>query len=522
MDKSLQLFWAVSGSHATLFAQPFGRVVLGRPGGTRSEHRKEKTVTAAAAEEEVHVPPGAFFASENPDDPLTAAGTGFRRNQHAIFGKYAHQNEFLGSRDMDEEVTAVSIATGLTPRDVKEGMFAYMSLQQLPRLRALQDEKHRLDVRRLAAIEKAVNRLGNDVEEEDYGQIDELLVGLFTPDYPNQQLPTPYMVTLKLNQLLATLDCSVSFDADKKKKRSEGPPGIGHVEFHPDPSGVGLAALTLSADNASMAAARASIAATARKHDLSDSDAALKLICGRLAPELPATIFAYAPKNADGSVDVTRPVFIPGFGWSGAVGTEMFHSFSLNVVDLDAAATCTVAGYVAPDAVKAFVRGRDGTCIYPGCDRSAWTCQLDHRIPFDEGGLTSADNLFCLCQHHHNMKTDRLAFYVPDPVTGEIVWMFANGTYARVEPDSVLEGQITPTNPKWSRTLDDVKRLKRKNARFFAKCHRVLDDFEEDFDYEACIGKLQELEREYELRFPFHPEPPPRPYDPEFEPPPED
>lgn len=464
--------------------------------------------------------PRAFFASENTDDPLSAAGIHLRQCQHAIFGAYAQHDGFLGSRDVDAEVTSVSVSTGLTPRDVKEGIFAYMTLQQLPRLRALQDAVQRLDIRRLCAIEKTVNRLGNDAAPEVYGEIDSLLVGLFTPEVPNQQLPTPYMITLKLNQLIATLDCSVAFDREKKKKRGESPPGFGHLDFHPDPSGVGFAGLTFSADNVSMAAVNASITATARKHGLSDSDAAFKLLTGRLASEQPATIFAYAPKGPDGNVDMTKPVFLPGYGWSGAVGTDMFHSFNLSVMDIDHAAAHTVSGYVAPDKVKAFVRGRDGTCIYPGCDRDAWSCQLDHRIPYDEGGQTNADNLFCLCQHHHNMKTDRLAFYIPDPVTGEIIWLFSDGTYARVAPNGVIANQITPMNPKWSRSLDDVKRLKRENARFFARCHKVLDEYEEDFNYEACVEKLRNVEQEFGLRFPFHPEPPPR-YEPEFEPPPE-
>lgn len=489
----------------------------------RHEHSRGKELSVsvpAEASPRGGPVPGAFFASENPDDPLANAGTRLRKNQHTIFGVYAKHDDFLGSRDVDEEVTHVSISTGLTPRDVKEGMFAYMTLQQLPRLRALQDKVQRLDIRRLCAIEKIVNRLGNDADPGDYAQIDALLVGLFTPEVPNQQLPTPYMITLKLNQLIATLDCSVAFDREKKKKRGESPPGFGHLDFHPDPSGVGLAGLTFSADNVSMASVKASITATARKHGLSDSDAAFKLLTGRLAAELPATIIAYAPKGPDGSIDQTAPVFLPGFGWSGAVGTDMFHSFNLSIMDLEGAAAHTVAGYVAPDKVKAFVRGRDGTCVFPGCEKDAWACQLDHRIPYDEGGQTNADNLYCLCQHHHNIKTDRLAFYIPDPVTGEIVWLFTDGTYARVDPNGILGSQITPTSPKWSRSLDDVKRLKRENARFYAKCHKVLDEFEENFNYDECVEKLRNVEDEFGLRFPFHPEPPPR-YEPEFEPPPE-
>ena len=42
------------------------------------------------------------------------------------------------------------------------------------------------------------------------------------------------------------------------------------------------------------------------------------------------------------------------------------------------------------------VYARNRTCIYPECNRPAEQCQLDHRIPYDEGGPTEADNLYPL------------------------------------------------------------------------------------------------------------------------------
>ena len=47
---------------------------------------------------------------------------------------------------------------------------------------------------------------------------------------------------------------------------------------------------------------------------------------------------------------------------------------------------------------------RDTTCVVPGCGTS-WGLEIDHVIPFAEGGPTELDNLALLCHHHHYLKT---------------------------------------------------------------------------------------------------------------------
>ncbi|OZC64004.1 HNH endonuclease [Rhodococcus sp. 06-469-3-2] len=64
-----------------------------------------------------------------------------------------------------------------------------------------------------------------------------------------------------------------------------------------------------------------------------------------------------------------------------------------------------------PDALTtAAVRFRDKHCRFPGCHRPAARCQLDHVNPFDHsnpvgGGWTTVNNLQCLCEYHHCVKT---------------------------------------------------------------------------------------------------------------------
>jgi hypothetical protein len=63
------------------------------------------------------------------------------------------------------------------------------------------------------------------------------------------------------------------------------------------------------------------------------------------------------------------------------------------------------SGYTPSRALADFIRCRDLTCRFPGCDEPATGCDLDHTVPHADGGPTHASNLKCLCRHHHLLKT---------------------------------------------------------------------------------------------------------------------
>jgi hypothetical protein len=62
-------------------------------------------------------------------------------------------------------------------------------------------------------------------------------------------------------------------------------------------------------------------------------------------------------------------------------------------------------GYVPSKTLADFVRCRDLTCRWPGCDHPAFDCDIDHTIPYADGGPTHASNLKCYCRTHHLVKT---------------------------------------------------------------------------------------------------------------------
>ena len=67
--------------------------------------------------------------------------------------------------------------------------------------------------------------------------------------------------------------------------------------------------------------------------------------------------------------------------------------------------TAPEPGYTPSKALADFVRCRDLTCRWPGCEHPAYDCDVDHTIPHSQGGATHASNLKCYCRQHHLVKT---------------------------------------------------------------------------------------------------------------------
>lgn len=69
---------------------------------------------------------------------------------------------------------------------------------------------------------------------------------------------------------------------------------------------------------------------------------------------------------------------------------------------------------------------RDRRCVFPWCDTDARACDLDHVVPYDEGGPTDPANLAALCRRHHRAKTRRRWRYRRRP-DGAYLWTGPQG-----------------------------------------------------------------------------------------------
>ena len=141
-----------------------------------------------------------------------------------------------------------------------------------------------------------------------------------------------------------------------------------------------------------------------------------------------------------------KPGYLHGMG-------SLINAELLRDLAAQARVTPLVAGDAAPEpryrpsaALADFVRARDLTCRAPGCNRPAVVCDLDHTVPYSEGGATHASNIKCLCRFHHIIKT----FWgwrdcqLPD---GTVIWDLPDGqTYITLPGSALLfPALMTPT-----------------------------------------------------------------------------
>ncbi len=90
--------------------------------------------------------------------------------------------------------------------------------------------------------------------------------------------------------------------------------------------------------------------------------------------------------------------------------------------------------YEVTAPMRAYLAARDATCRFPGCVRQAQACQVDHAVPWAEGGSTNRANLGHLCLRHHQLKTHGGWSIVQSGEDGTATWLSPHGRQYRVRP----------------------------------------------------------------------------------------
>jgi hypothetical protein len=91
--------------------------------------------------------------------------------------------------------------------------------------------------------------------------------------------------------------------------------------------------------------------------------------------------------------------------------------------------------YQVSDALRRYLIARDRTCRFPGCHRAAARCQVDHALPWDDGGTTDTANLGHLCTRHHQLKTHAGWDITHTDHTGHCTWLSPHGRAYTHEPE---------------------------------------------------------------------------------------
>ncbi|TRW88873.1 DUF222 domain-containing protein [Mycolicibacterium sp. 018/SC-01/001] len=203
---------------------------------------------------------------------------------------------------------------------------------------------------------------------------------------------------------------------------------------------------------AALAAIGAGLDALACQCDLEDCDAGV-----RPAPARNTTIYVIADSA---TIDETatheparknKPALVIGSGVTSVEALDVTRARLRQIVHPgDAPAE---DHYVPSRALAEYVRCRDVTCRFPGCDVPATGADIDHTVPYP-AGPTHASNLKALCRFHHLLKTfwsgvegwqDR---QLPD---GTVIWTSPTGHAYTTYPGSrdLFPSLCRPTGILW-------------------------------------------------------------------------
>jgi len=181
----------------------------------------------------------------------------------------------------------------------------------------------------------------------------------------------------------------------------------------------------------------------------------------------------------------TAPGYLPGFGIVPAQMVDRIGSSARNKL-VRMPEPAAEAGYRPSAALADFVRWRDLTCRFPGCDVRAEMCDVDHTLPYPQGP-THPSNLKLYCRAHHLLKT----FYtgptgwtdrqLPD---GSVVWTAPTGHVYTTEAFGGLmfpalarsTGEFTSTTGKLTDGLGDSTMPMRERTRAEDRTARIVEE----------------------------------------------
>ena len=127
---------------------------------------------------------------------------------------------------------------------------------------------------------------------------------------------------------------------------------------------------------------------------------------GEAGPRRWCTCGSTTPRWSGATSRRARRATSPGWGHPGGHGPGLAADGILKVLVTKGVDVVAVAhgGRTIPAHVRSALVARDPKCVVPGCDVRD-RLEIDHLVPFAEGGPTTLDNLARLCRRHHMLKT---------------------------------------------------------------------------------------------------------------------
>ncbi|MDQ0575898.1 HNH endonuclease signature motif containing protein [Agromyces albus] len=227
------------------------------------------------------------------------------------------------------------------------------------------------------------------------------------------------------------------------------------IVVEPTADGMAWVNLFCAAEHATAIAAR--IAATTvtradgdtRKKAQRDADCAIALLLG-------LTDAAAAPEHGDlgavrATVNLTIPVLTmlghgdqpPVLDGYGPIDIETARRLTAHAPSFRPILTDPVTGAMLrygrrarriPADLAGWLQIRDGRCRFPGCEKRAAGCDIDHTRSWEHHGCSDHDNLAHLCRKHHRVK-HRTSWQMRQGHDGAIRWLSPAGRWLDSHPE---------------------------------------------------------------------------------------
>ncbi|WP_394281091.1 HNH endonuclease signature motif containing protein [Corynebacterium sp.] len=397
------------------------------------------------------IPPTAFY-STCADTPAAKQAAALRELE-LDFWRDIYSKALPEIQVCDWSVYAAKLTAelGYTEQMITNNMHGIETLGHLPLLNSLIERLGHVSIHMLRAISQTLSCKTFWDDEEKQSAVDSFLTNYLTPTKPNQAMPGTRQVVNRLKDFLRQINEDLDEDPDgTEDDTAEEDPH--NPRFTIDEHDDGNHTVSTTWDAFTTCKIDAVIRAHAKKHNLSLADAHADILLN--GTDVSVTLNVYTAGDIEDA-----PVWTSTHGFFGPRDSRTAKEEAATTRDIDPAATETTESYTATNRIKAYLEGRDGTCRWPGCNRPAARTDKDHCVNYDDGGPTTAANMICLCRYHHNRKTDGEIRYILDPFTGDVYWLFNDGTYLVDE----AEGPLSPKAKKWTRTF--AERAQRRRSK---------------------------------------------------------
>ncbi|MFP7366061.1 HNH endonuclease signature motif containing protein [Corynebacterium callunae] len=363
-----------------------------------------------------------FFSHLNPADPWVHINIEVIKTSHQMWASLLTKAEEF---DADSLITELMRITGYSRREVNVGINAMEAMKNLPLLREIQERYYFLTTRYLGTIMLAVAKGSPEI----WPELDRRIVDALTPVTADEAMIQSSTLARHIKRWIFELD-----PAPPK------PPGeIQDYVRAQMKDGVTYAQIRLSGEN------RKRLNELLRHWSTKGMD----LVSG---------LVEVLKENSQ--VKINKYLYTPheeaDIGWMPDSGFCNIGDYAdcevLGVKDLDKYKGRVEEGYRPSEGLIALVRARDGHCRFPGCCVPASKCQVDHIVPWKEGGKTVDWNLQLVCQRHHNMKTD-MRFTAEINGLAEVKWIGPLDVPMVTRPTGPL-AQVMPRG-RWGQYLRD-------------------------------------------------------------------